>query len=268
VAETRLAVDLRESRQELRCLSSEVLAAEENERKRIASDLHDGLGQSLSALKFGMEDAISSLEADAIGDARGTLNALVPKVREALDEVRRMAMNLRPATLDDLGIVATLSWFVRDFQTIYRTIEVDADLRIVEADVPDALKVTMFRIVQEAFNNIARHSRASRVRLSAEKVVGVLRLEVVDNGVGFDPNEVASRRHFDRRHGYAGMRDRVDLSGGILAVETAAGNGVRLQMSWRCPGPVKCDEGQLAGLRRIESWLENAADRPAARIRR
>ena len=168
-AETKLAEALRESQHDLVCLSSEVMAAEENERKRIAADLHDGLGQTLGALKFGMENAISSLDADAVDDARGTLKALAPKVREALDEVRRMAMNLRPATLDDLGIVATLSWFVRDFQTIYRTIEVDADLRIVEADVPDALKVTMFRIVQEALNNVARHSRATHVRLSVEK---------------------------------------------------------------------------------------------------
>jgi PAS domain S-box-containing protein len=267
-AETKLAEALRESQQELRCLSSEVLAAEENERKRIAAELHDGLGQSLGALKFGMEDAISSLEGDAIDDARGTLKALVPRVREALDEVRRMAMNLRPATLDDLGIVATLSWFVRDFRTIYRTIDVDADLRIVEADVPDALKVTMFRIVQEALNNVARHSRATLVRLSAEKSDDVLRLDIDDNGVGFDPNEVASRRSFDRRHGYAGMHDRILFSGGTLAIETAPGKGVRLQMSWRCPGTIECGEGEPAGLRRIGTWSNDAADSRVAKVHR
>ena len=244
VAETRLANALHESQQELRCLSGEVMAAEENERKRIAAELHDGLGQTLGALKFGMENAISSLDADAIDDARGTLKSLAPKVREALDEVRRMAMNLRPATLDDLGIVATLSWFVRDFQTIYRKIEVDADLRVVEADVPEALKVPMFRIVQEALNNVARHSRATHVKLSVKKSDDILRLDIVDNGVGFDPKEVASRRHFDRRHGYAGMRDRVYFSDGALTIDASPGNGVRLRMKWRCPGSIVGGEAE------------------------
>lgn len=257
-AEMKLAQALRDSQHELSCLACQVLTAEENERKRIAADLHDGLGQSLSALKFGVEWAMSSLGGGAIDETRGMLQALVPKVQEALDEVRRMAMNLRPATLDDLGIIATLSWYAREFRTIYTPIEVDVDLRVAEADVPDALKVTIFRIVQEALNNVARHARATRVRLSFEKADGLLWLTVADDGVGFDPIRVASCEPCDRRHGYACLRDRIAFSGGTLAIEAAPGKGVRLRMSWSCAGRAGDDGGPRAGVRRSTAFPDCA----------
>ncbi len=231
-ARTGLARALDASRENLRSLSLQMLTTEETERKRIAADLHDGLGQSFSALKFGIEYALSALSTHCVDEARDTLQSLLPKAHEALDEVRRMAMNLRPSTLDDLGLVATLSWLTRDFQAIYRPIAVETDVRVAEADVPDGLKVTIFRIVQEALNNVAKHSRASRVSVSLTVGNDLLLLAIVDNGVGFDPREVALRSNGERRHGYAGLRDRMEFSGGTLAIDAAPGAGVALRMSW------------------------------------
>jgi PAS domain S-box-containing protein len=231
-ASIRLRQTADQAQSELQSLARQVITAEEKERKRIAADLHDGLGQSLSALKFGVEHALCALGANAVDDAGRTLGSLLPKVKDALDELRRLAMNLRPSTLDDLGILATLSWFAREFQAIYRTIAVDLDIRVGEDDVPDELKVAMFRITQEAMNNVAKHAQATRITLRIDGVNDRLRLTVADNGVGFDPAVLAARPNIDRRRGLAGLRDRVRFSGGTLVIEAAPGAGVCLRMSW------------------------------------
>jgi signal transduction histidine kinase len=209
-------------------LSRHVLVAQESERKRIAADLHDGLGQLLSAAKFGVESAL----AGADHGTRSTLTDVASMVKQALDEVRRIAMNLRPSTLDDLGILATLSWFLREFRSIYRSIEVDASFPREEREVPDALKVAIFRVVQEAMSNIAKHSRATRARVRLERCPGELRLTIEDNGVGFDSREVASRTGIDRRLGHSCARERAESAGGSFSLWSAPGAGVKLEISW------------------------------------
>jgi signal transduction histidine kinase len=209
-------------------LSHLVLVAQESERKRIAADLHDGLGQLLSAAKFGVESALAGTNEQA----RTTLVDVASTVKQALDEVRRIAMNLRPSTLDDLGILATLSWFLREFRSIYRSIEVEASFPHEEREVPDALKVAIFRVVQEAMGNIAKHSRATRARVRLEGCGGELRLAIEDNGIGFDSHEVASRTGIDRRLGHSCARERVESAGGTFTLWTAPGAGVRIEISW------------------------------------
>ncbi len=213
-------------------ISGQVLLAQESERKRIAADLHDGLGQLLSAAKFGVESAMGALSQEANGDAKGTLVEVAATVKQALEEVRRIAMNLRPSTLDDLGILATLSWFLREFRSIYRSIEVETDFAIKESDVPDALKVAIFRVVQEAMSNVAKHSRASRARVSLDRRGGGLHLVIEDDGIGFDPLEVASRKGLARRFGHCCARERVEAGGGSLTLRAAPGGGVNITIFW------------------------------------
>jgi PAS domain S-box-containing protein len=200
-------------------VSSQVLTAQETERKRIAADLHDGLGQLLGAMKFGLESVSCALGKNAIVEATSALDGVTGTVKEALEEVRRMAMNLRPSTLDDLGIMATLSWFIREFQVIYRAITVETDFRINESDVPDTLKVAVFRLVQEAMSNVAKHAQATRVKITIERIEGNLRLMIEDNGVGFDPTAVASRTGAARRFGHTCSRERVEWSGGKITIQ-------------------------------------------------
>jgi PAS domain S-box-containing protein len=221
-----------ESEKDRRCYSCQILNAQESERKRIATELHDGLGQSLSIIKFKLEQAIAKLDSNTSVDATAMLEELVPRVKGTLDEVRRIAMNLRPSTLEDLGILATLSWFIREYGSVYHSISVDKSIDVRESDVPDALKLPLFRIVQEALNNVAKHSRATRAFVGVEKRNGVLRLLIEDNGVGFDLGEVASRRGPATTCGHAGMRDRVALSGGSLTIESTPRIGVRIAVTW------------------------------------
>jgi signal transduction histidine kinase len=213
-------------------LSCQILAVQEAERKRVATDLHDGLGQALSAIKFTLEQAQAGLGAQQIEEASKILGGLVTKVKDAVDDVRHIAMNLRPSTLDDLGILATLSWFLREFQSTYGSVVVDKAFGVTEHEVPESVKLTLFRVVQEAMNNVAKHSHATRVAICLSRSGDDLTMTISDNGIGFDPIDLVSRDVRGTGLGRAGLRDRVEISGGTFQIDAARGKGVCLRMSW------------------------------------
>ena len=115
-----------------------------------------------------------------------SLNAIVPAIQEGVEECQRIQIDLRPPMLDDLGLLPTLSWFCRRYQTIYSEIRIEQEIDIREKDVPDALKIVIYRVTQEAMNNTAKHSKADRARLSLRKSGDKLGLVLQDNGLGFD----------------------------------------------------------------------------------
>jgi signal transduction histidine kinase len=222
---------LRESERQLHHLSAQLLATQENERKRIATQLHDSIGQSLSAIKFSIEEALEKLGENGVRQDFKSLHAAVPITQDVVDEVRRIQKNLRPSMLDDLGIVATLGWFCRDFATIYSGIQVERIVAVREGEVPEPLKIVLFRIVQEAMNNVAKHSRADRVELNLKTVEDGLELRISDNGVGFDVQTTISGSH-PGGLGVSSMRERTELSGGVFTLETLEGKGTAVAAFW------------------------------------
>ena len=175
---------LRKSERQLRTLADQLLYAQENERKKIARDMHDSLGASLSALKYKLEDLIHNLPDRDPRQIGETLGSLIPIIQETIGEARRMQNDLRPPLLDDLGILPTLSWLSREFQKIYSRIAVEQRLEVREEDVPEVLKVVIFRITQEAFNNIGKHARATQIRIFLSREQDRLKLVIRDNGSG------------------------------------------------------------------------------------
>lgn len=224
--------ELRDTKREVQRLANELLAVQENERKRIAADLHDGLGQSLSVLKLLVKTTIEHLETSSTDEASKSLAILDAKVQETLTEVRRVCLDLRPSMIDDLGILPTLSWLLREVEEAGGGLTVRRVITVEEADVPEKLKITIFRIVQEAMCNIAKHAGASRIRVVFLRTEDSLRLVVEDDGCGFDPATVADRGRAGRGLGVRGMMERVRLSGGEYQFDTAPGQGTRVQMSW------------------------------------
>lgn len=216
----------------VRQLSAQLLAIQEQERQRIAVDLHDGLGQTLSLIRFSLEEAARMMAAGTVDDASDALHRLIPRVKNAISDVRRISMNLRPSMLDDIGILATLTWFLREFEGVCRGVIVEKDFGIKESDVPPPLKLTIYRLLQEAVGNIVKHARADKVRVGLHKDGEAIRLLVEDNGQGFDPSEAANRQGLDKGLGLLTMKERAILSGGSYALETAAGRGTRIQVSW------------------------------------
>ena len=229
----RMEKALRESGKELRLLSSQLLTAQENERERIARELHDGIGQSLSAIKFSVESILRQMDKSMTEGSVGSLKTLIPLIQEAIEEVRKIAMDLRPSTLDDLGILATISWFCREFQTIYSGIRIEKQITIQENEVPDPLKTIIYRVLQEALNNVAKHSEADLVRLSLGKRDSTIELAIEDNGLGFDLEDVFSGESLMRGLGLASMRERTEVSGGAFAIESVKGTGTIVRATWK-----------------------------------
>jgi PAS domain S-box-containing protein len=225
---------LKESERQLHFLSSQLLTAQENERKRIAQELHDGIGQTLSAIKFGMEDALDRMGKVAPSPGIKALEAMIPMVKNGIEEVRRICTDLRPSLLDDLGLLATISWFCREFQTIYSGIRIEKQINIKESEVPDILKTVIYRVLQEAFNNVAKHSKADLVCLYLRKTEGTIDLSIEDNGLGFDLEDAISAESSKRGLGLASMKERIEYSGGSFSIESIRGRGTIIRASWLC----------------------------------
>ncbi len=223
---------LRKSDKELRVLSNQLLSAEEKERKRIARELHDGIGQALSAIKFSVENALMQLRAAADPTDLGSLEAVIPLTRKTIEEVRRIVKDLRPSILDDLGILATIQWFCREFQSVYAGIRIETTIDVEENQVPLHLKTTIYRIMQEALNNVAKHSQANFVQLLLKKSESRLGLNISDNGRGFNLDRAMALKTSRRGFGLASMRERAELSGGSFSIHAAPGEGTTIRIDW------------------------------------
>lgn len=232
-AKNELEKRVEERTAQLRDLSSKLLVAHEEESKRIGRELHDGLAQTLSAIKVWVEAALTQVGKANLTEMTKSLKSVVPLAQSAVEEVRRISKNLRPAILDDFGIIATVSWLCQEFETIYSGIGVEKEIDIEESDVPDILKIVIFRISQEALNNIAKHSRANRIRLALTKKGSRIGLTISDNGKGFDVNHVLLGEHVERGLGLASMRERATLSGGTLVIDSHRDTGTTVRASWQ-----------------------------------
>lgn len=232
LAEANRGLDLHRAEQERlaqqrRMLLSRVITAQEEERRRISRELHDETGQSLTALGLGLEAAMEELRS---GDGHGLdqrLAGLAHVATDAIEELDRLVLDLRPAQLDHLGLVATLRWYVarvRSQTGVEMRLEVRGEARRMQPEVETAL----FRIAQEALTNVARHAKAGLVEVVLSFERDTLSLEVKDDGVGFD---AAATSAAPTSVGLIGMRERAHLVGGALAVRSRPGEGTRLSVT-------------------------------------
>jgi signal transduction histidine kinase len=224
VQRRELEETLRASEQQARFFAAQYLAAQEQERKRIAGELHDSLASTLVAAKYRLEKMARELEAGL--DPGGTLEEVITILSGLNKEVRRIMVDLRPAVLDDLGLLPALNWLCREFEKTYGQIRVEKQTEVAENELAETLKTPIFRLTQEALNNVAKHSGASRVTFSLSKVDGRIVLIIRDNGRGFDPLAVV------RGLGLTTMKERTELSGGEYRLESACGQGTVLFASW------------------------------------
>jgi signal transduction histidine kinase len=161
------------------------------------------------------------------------LDALIPLVQNASAEVRRIHTDLRPSLLDDLGIIATISWFCREFEKLYSGLSIEKQISVQEKDVPENLKIVIFRILQEALNNVAKYGEADLVRVTLEGTDDQMKLVIEDNGQGFDLDQARSAKVFEGGFGLTSMKERAELSGGFFFIRSAKGKGTTVQASWK-----------------------------------
>jgi len=229
----RMHRELEQSRRELRQLAASQVDAREEERRRIARELHDELGQRLTALKMELSSlapAASSAPVSSKPPASpkapapaGRIAAMLDMVDETVASVRRIATDLRPAMLDDLGLNAAVEWLARESG---RRMGVEVSLRLDDSDPPlsETSSIAVYRMVQEALTNIARHAQATRVQIALTCQRGELLLTVQDNGVGFRGPTI----YREGSHGLMGIRERAWMLGGHIEVGNAREGGGRI----------------------------------------
>ncbi len=224
---------LRKSERKLRRLSSQLLTAQEDERGRIARELHDGIGQSLGTVKVKAETIIKEATSSGAKLNVELLTSVIATVQRSMEEIRIISMDLWPPTLDSLGILATIGWFCREFQTAYPHICIEKQIEIQEDEVPETHKIVIYRILQESFNNIAKHSAADLLSIHLGKREGSMTLAIHDNGRGFNPEKVFYGESCVVGLGLASMRERTESSGGSFSIMSSLGQGTLVRAIWK-----------------------------------
>ncbi len=228
---TRDLTERRLAEETLRHLSQRLLLAQEDERRRIARELHDEVGQVLTSVKFSLQWLQRELGPAAPVQR---LDTSVANVDRAIAGVRDLSLQLRPTILDELGLVSALRWYVDRFAQ-QSQLALELDLEPFEERLPLEVEVGCFRVAQEALTNVLRHAQATRVQVELERRAGRLELRVRDDGRGFDAAAVQARAARGECAGLSGMRERVSLSGGTLALESEPGRGSLVSASFPLP---------------------------------
>ena len=204
-----------------------IVAAQESERQRIARDLHDETGQSLTAIGMGLRSLSGRLK-PRDKDSLGTLQKLETLTADSLKELQRLISDLRPSHLDDLGLSAALRWYTNRIHED-TSINIRVDILGDEQPMEDATRITVFRIIQESLNNIIKHSEADHVNIHLQYEPQKVRINVRDNGVGFDLHLVQMERARRPSLGLAGMEERAALLGGTVSIQSRPGYGTEVE---------------------------------------
>jgi PAS domain S-box-containing protein len=218
----RLERELRNSEKRLRHLSQRILDAQEEERKLIARELHDGIGAALTNIKYSLEQHL-----DDHPEERESLEHVVSTVRHAIKDTSRISRSLRPSILDDMGVIPAIKWFCRGFQEANNGIKVEMRLEVKEREVPEPLKLVIYRMLQEALTNVSKHSSAQRAVVALKRNQDSLELCIEDNGGGFDVYEA-----IETGMGLTSMRERARFTGGVFSVKSEAGAGTGIRVLW------------------------------------
>lgn len=223
--------DLERANRELRSISLKLIEAQEEERRRLASELHDGIGQILAALKFRFEHMLMVSRKGHIKEGLRLAEDFVPTLQHAIDETRGIYMGLRPRALEEFGVISALFWFREELLKACNRMHIEMDVSVEQSEIPKQLEVPIFRIAQEALNNASKHSKAEWVDLSLAFKDGVIELVVSDDGAGMDLSEILENTTFGSL-GLTSMKERAELTGGKFTIESTPGEGTTIRARW------------------------------------
>ena len=216
----------RQMQERLRHLSHQVLAVQEEERKQISLDLHDKVAQILTAINV----HLSLLKMEAAGNTQGLKKKISDAQRllqKSVKIVHRFARELRPTLLDDIGVIPAFRVYIKDF-TKHTRIPVHFECSAATEQLNSARRTALYRVAQEALVNVAQHAQASRVTLGLRKVRNAVCMKIHDNGRSFQVERVKSSKKKGAL-GLLGMRERIEMVGGVFSVESAPGKGTTIQ---------------------------------------
>ena len=228
VENARLLETVTEHRRDLQRLSAQIIGAQEAERQRISQELHDEMGQALTAMSINLAAIEKELPPELDPVVRERLAETSSLADQTLEQVRELALDLRPAMLDDLGLVPAVRWYVNRFA---KRLDLEVELEAIDLDerLAPEVETALYRVVQEALTNVARHAQANRVRLRLERKPSTVVAVIEDDGIGFDVAEPAGQV-LERGVGLVGAQERVAFLGGSLSIQSRPGQGTRLSV--------------------------------------
>lgn len=209
-------------------MSHRTLEALERDRQAVAKELHDSIGGSLAAIKFALEGRVAVMRENPHPEEM-SLEKILDHLADTIKETKRISARLRPPTLDELGLVATLRNYLREFCQFYPDLIFDQRIELAEGDIPEPFKLALYRVVQESLNNVSKHSRAKSVSLSLVKTPDGIALEVSDDGIGFDLSKVKNKPLGG--YGMGSMEERIQICGGAFRIDSQPGQGTTVTAS-------------------------------------
>lgn len=215
---SRLITETRQKEDELRLALRRAVDYQEEERKRISRELHDEIGQALTSILIRLKSLQDVTDLDVIADR---INGIRYLTSQTIEEMRRLSMDLRPAALDNLGIIPALRWYIGQSME-QNQIEIQFIAPEHMERLPPEVEIVLYRVAQEGLNNAIRHSQANRIEVKLDHTPRFVWLSISDNGQGFEPSAL------HRGLGLVGVRERVELLKGQCRIETQRGDGVRL----------------------------------------
>jgi PAS domain S-box-containing protein len=220
--------ELEHSYRTIRELSDHLHQVREEERKSIAREIHDELGQQVTVMKMEITWLISEIKSEN-PLVRQKMEGLLDVLKETVQSIRRISSELRPSLLDDLGLAAAMEWHLKEFER-RSGVQTHFDSHIPDTELPDGIRIALFRILQESLTNVARHAQASHVVVNIAYHEGVIAMNITDDGNGMD----TSRLKHSKSYGILGMKERAGMMGGNYNIESAPGKGttISVEVPW------------------------------------
>jgi PAS domain S-box-containing protein len=223
--------ELEKANARLRQIPSQLIDAQEEERKRLASELHDSIGQTLAALKFRMEFVNNTLRNGEVEKALRLTEEFIPAIQRSIDETRAIYMGLRPKVLEDFGVIAALFWYREGLLNLNPETHIEIEISIDASEIPQEIVIPIFRIAQEALNNATKHSESEWVDVRLVKNGAQIELVVSDDGVGMDVHQIL-QNSTARSLGLTSMKERAEITGGKFTIESTPGEGTTIRVFW------------------------------------
>jgi PAS domain S-box-containing protein len=214
---------LQQSQKKRKQLSNKLIHAQEAERKRIAVELHDGISSNITAVRLMLERKISE-----VGLNENTFENIINTLKTISSDTRRISRDLHPSILEDIGLVPALTSLIREFNEMLPDVVFIHQINIDENKINDKAKLTLYRILQEAINNIIKHSGADAITISSDLIDGYQQLEISDNGCSFDVDKVMNSDNEISGLGIESMKERTDDCHGTFQIESLPARGTRI----------------------------------------
>jgi len=223
--------DRKEAQLRIHELSHKSIEAMEVERQSISRELHDSIGSSLAAIKLFLEELFEK-SSEWPDNNKELCEKIIFNLTNTIKETRRISANLRPHTLDDLGILGTIDWHSRQIKDHIKDIELIKKIDICEEQIPERLKIIIYRILQEALNNVTKHSQSDKISILLTIDGPELIFEIEDNGCGFDPQSLSTKAESLSGLGVLNMQERAEICGGSFSLHSRPGAGTRISVSF------------------------------------